>query len=61
MLVARAFALGQVLVMPSSWALVLVVDLPRAAILRAADTYAAFGSYLEQSTPQSLRLALLWF
>ena len=61
MLVLRAFTLGQVFVVLSSWALVFGVHVPWATGLHATDEYAVFGSYLEQSISQSVLLALLWF
>jgi O-antigen ligase len=59
--VLRAFTFAQIFVVLSAWLLVLGIHLPWATGQHADDTYAVFGSYLEQSITQSVLVAILWF
>lgn len=59
--VLKAFVLGQVFVVFSAWLMVLSVEVPWATSGAARETYAVFGSYLEQSVSQSILAAILWF
>jgi O-antigen ligase len=59
--VLRVFAFGQVFVILSAWLLVCGVKVPWATAAAAKETYAVFGSYLEQSISQSVLVAILWF
>lgn len=57
----RAFAFGQIFVVLSAWLLVFGVKVPWATAAASKETYAVFGSYLEQSISQSILVAILWF
>lgn len=59
--VLRAFAFGQIFVVVSAWLLVCGVPVPWATAAASKETYAVFGSYLEQSISQSVLAAILWF
>lgn len=59
--VLRAFTFGQIFVVLSAWLLVCGVGVPWATAAAAKETYAVFGSYLEQSISQSVLVAILWF
>ena len=59
--VLRAFAFAQIFVVLSAWLLVCGVPVPWATAATSKETYAVFGSYLEQSISQSVLVALLWF
>ena len=59
--VLRAFTFAQIFVVLSAWLLVFGIHIPWAIGLNADDTYAVFGSYLEQSISQSVLVAILWF
>lgn len=59
--VLRAFAFGQIFVVFSAWLLVIGVKVPWATAAASKETYAVFGSYLEQSISQSILVAILWF
>ena len=59
--VLRAYTFAQIFVVLSAWLLVLGIHLPWAIGQNADDTYAVFGSYLEQSITQSVLVAILWF
>ena len=59
--VLRAFAFGQIFVVLSAWLLVCGVKVPWATAAASKETYAVFGSYLEQSISQSILVAILWF
>jgi O-antigen ligase len=56
----KAFTYAQVFVVVSSWLLVFGVHAPWVTALHSDDTYAVFGSYLEQSISQAVLVALLW-
>ncbi len=58
--VLRIFIFGQIFVVLSAWLLVWGVKVPWATSRQATDTYAVFGSYLEQSISQAVLIALLW-
>jgi O-antigen ligase len=58
--VLKAFIYAQVFVVMSSWLLVFGIRAPWVTALYAGDTYAVFGSYLEQSISQAVLVALLW-
>ena len=58
--VLRAFILGQLFVVLSSWLLVAGIQIPWATASRDPGTYAVFGSYLEQSITQAVLVAMLW-
>lgn len=60
-IVLQAFAFGQIFVVLSAWLLVFDVKVPWATAVAAKETYAVFGSYLEQSISQSVLVAILWF
>lgn len=57
----RAFAFGQIFVVLSAWLLVWGIKVPWATAAASQETYAVFGSYLEQSISQSILAAILWF
>ena len=57
----RVFAFGQIFVVLSAWLLVSGVKVPWATAAASKETYAVFGSYLEQSISQSILVAILWF
>ena len=57
----QAFAFGQIFVVLSAWLLVIGVNVPWATAAASKETYAVFGSYLEQSISQSILVAILWF
>jgi len=59
--VLKAYTYAQVFVVLTSWLLVLGVRAPWVTALHADDTYAVFGSYLEQSISQGVLMALLWY
>jgi O-antigen ligase len=59
--ILRVFSFGQIFVVLSAWALVCGIPVPWATANAAKDTYAVFGSYLEQSISQSVLVAILWF
>ena len=61
MTVLRAFTFAQIFVLLSAWLLVFGIHMPWAIGDNADDTYAVFGSYLEQSISQSVLAAILWF
>jgi O-antigen ligase len=61
MAVLRAFTFAQIFVVLSAWLLVFGIHMPWATGQHADDTYAVFGSYLEQSISQSVLVAILWF
>lgn len=61
MTVLRAFTFAQIFVVLSAWLLVFGIHMPWAIGLNADNTYAVFGSYLEQSISQSVLVAILWF
>ena len=61
MAVLRAFTFAQIFVLLSAWLLVFGIHMPWAIGDNADDTYAVFGSYLEQSISQSVLVAILWF
>ena len=58
--VLRVFMLGQMFVVFSAWLLVAGVKVPWATSNGALETYAVFGSYLEQSISQAVLVAMLW-
>lgn len=60
-IVLRAFTFGQIFVVLSAWLLVWGIKVPWATATAAKETYAVFGSYLEQSISQSVLAAILWF
>lgn len=60
-IVLRAFAFGQIFVVFSAWLLVCGLKVPWATAAASKETYAVFGSYLEQSISQSVLAAILWF
>ena len=60
-IVLRAFAFGQIFVVLSAWLLVCGIKVPWATAVASKETYAVFGSYLEQSISQSVLAAILWF
>jgi O-antigen ligase len=57
----RVFAFGQIFVVMSAWLLVFGMKVPWATAAASKETYAVFGSYLEQSISQSILVAILWF
>lgn len=57
----QAFAFGQIFVVLSAWLLVIGIHVPWATAAASKETYAVFGSYLEQSISQSVLVAILWF
>ena len=59
--VLQAFAFGQIFVVLSAWLLVVGINVPWATAAASKETYAVFGSYLEQSISQSILVAILWF
>lgn len=59
--VLRAFTFAQIFVVLSAWLLVAGIHAPWVTAKHADDTYAVFGSYLEQSISQSVLVAILWF
>lgn len=60
-IVLQAFAFGQIFVVLSAWLLVFGVKVPWTTAVASKETYAVFGSYLEQSISQSVLVAILWF
>jgi len=58
----RAYVLGQLIVVTSSWALFAGVSIPwqTADIGNAGNRFAAFSSYLDQSIMASLCVAIIW-
>jgi O-antigen ligase len=58
----RAYVLGQLFVVTSSWALFAGVSIPwqTADIGNAGNRFAAFSSYLDQSIMASLCVAIIW-
>ena len=61
LVVLRAFTFAQIFVVLSAWLLVAGIHAPWVTAKYADDTYAVFGSYLEQSISQSVLAAILWF
>lgn len=59
--ILQAFAFGQIFVVLSAWLLVVGINVPWATAAASKETYAVFGSYLEQSISQSILVAILWF
>lgn len=59
--VLRAFTGTQVFVCLSSWLLVFGIHPPWISAISPDETYASFGTYLEESIAQSVMVGILWF
>lgn len=57
----RVFVATQLFVMLSSWLLVFKLPVPWATAQYATETFAVFGSYLEQGISEAIVAGLLWF
>ncbi len=59
--VLRAFTFTQIFVGLSSWLLVFGVHPPWVSSLSPDETFASYGTYLEESIAQSAMVGILWF
>jgi hypothetical protein len=61
LLVLRAFTGTQVFVGLSSWLLILGIHPPWISAIAPDETFASFGTYLEESVAQAAMVGILWF
>lgn len=59
--VLRAFTFTQIFVGFSSWLLIIGIHPPWISSVSPEQTYASFGTYLEESIAQSVMVGILWF
>lgn len=61
LVVLRAFTFTQVFVGLSSWLLILGIHPPWVSAVAPDETFASFGTYLEESVAQAAMVGILWF
>jgi len=61
LVVLRAFTFTQIFVGLSSWLLILGIHPPWISAIAPDETFASFGTYLEESIAQATMVGILWF